>query len=126
VRTGAGTATWALSQFVAAPGAMAPSGDPWSQVIGGAGLPADAAKNLILTGQVPPTFLTGPPGTLVPVGLGGVDHHRPIPSPAQGNLEIDREIGNGFTISAGYMFVAAHHLVRAKTLTFGPPGVSTT
>lgn len=120
VRTGAGTATWALSQFVAAPGAMAPSGDPWSQVIGGAGLPADAAKNLILTGQVPPTFLTGPPGTLVPVGLGGVDHQSPIPYSEQGNLEIDREIGNGFTISAGYMFVAAHHLVRAENLNVCP------
>jgi hypothetical protein len=125
VRKGADTATWALSQFVAAPGAVAPGGTPWASIIGGGGLPADAAKNLILTGQVPPTFLTGPPGTLVPVGLGGVDHNSKIPYSEQGNLEIDREIGRGFTISAGYMFVAAHHLVRAENLNVCPTtGVS--
>ena len=125
VRKGAETATWALSQFVAAPGAMAPNGSSWASIIGGGGLPADVGKNLILTGQVPPTFLTGPPGTLVPVGLGGVDHNSPIPYSEQGNLEIDREIGRGFTVSAGYMFVAAHHLVRAENLNVCPTtGVS--
>lgn len=130
VRKGADNATWALSQFVAAPGALAPNGSPWATIIGGGGLPADAAKNLILTGQNPPTFLTGPAGTLVPVGLGGVDHHSPIPYSEQANLEIDREIANGFTVSAGYMFVAAHHLVRAENLNVCPttglnePGVT--
>jgi Carboxypeptidase regulatory-like domain/TonB dependent receptor-like, beta-barrel len=125
VRKGAETATWALSQYVATPFAMAPNGQPWASIIGGFGLPADAAKNLILTGQVPPTFLTGPPGTLVPVGLGGVDHNSKIPYSEQSNLEIDREIGKGFTVSAGYMFVAAHHLVRAENLNVCPTsGVS--
>ena len=58
VRKGADNATWALSQFVAAPGALAPNGSPWATIIGGGGLPADAAKNLILTVQNPPTCLT--------------------------------------------------------------------
>jgi outer membrane receptor protein involved in Fe transport len=123
VRKGADTATWALSQFVAAPGANDPNGNPWANdipIAGSQGLPADAAKMLLTTGQVPPTFLFGPPGTLVPVGLGGVDHKSPIPYSEQANLEIDREIGRGFTVSAGYMFVAAHHLVRAENLNVCP------
>ncbi|MGA7188615.1 MAG: TonB-dependent receptor, partial [Candidatus Acidiferrales bacterium] len=44
IRQGANTATWVLNQLT--PGAF--------------GLPADAAKTLVLTGQVPDQFITGP------------------------------------------------------------------
>ena len=43
------------------------------------------------------------------------------PYTEQANLEIDRTIGGGLTISAGYLFVAGHKLVRPIDLNVGPP-----
>jgi hypothetical protein len=91
-----------------------PAGNPWP-------LPSQAAATLIATGQVPPLFDTGPKGTAVTIGDGLVDHRSPIPYSEQANLEIDREVGGGFTVGAGYIFVAAHHLVRAENLNVCPP-----
>ena len=47
------------------------------------------------------------------VGYSYTDRHSPIPYSEQANIEIDREIGHGFTIGVGYLFVAAHHLLRS-------------
>jgi outer membrane receptor protein involved in Fe transport len=107
VRHGSDSATWALNQLPFL-GPLAP-------------LPAGVAANLIGTGQVPPENLVVP----TTVGDGLVDHRSPIPYSEQANLEIDREVGGGFTIGAGYIFVAAHHLVRAENLNVCPvSGVS--
>ena len=83
--------------------------------------PANAAATLITTGVVPPEYLTGAPGQTVTAGSGMVDHNSKIPYSEQANLEIDREIGHGLAVSAGYLFVAAHHLVRAENLNVCPP-----
>ncbi|HEV2118446.1 MAG TPA: TonB-dependent receptor, partial [Terriglobales bacterium] len=107
VRHGSDSATWALNQLPPLPGAP---------------LPALVGANLIATGLVPPENLVVP----TTVGDGLVDHRSPIPYSEQANLEIDREIGGGFTVGAGYIFVAAHHLVRAENLNVCPvSGIST-
>jgi hypothetical protein len=41
------------------------------------------------------------------------DRKSPIAYSEQASLEINRDIGHGFTVGAGYMFVAAHHLLRS-------------
>ena len=105
IRQGANTATWVLNQMT--PGAL--------------GFPATAAATLVNTGQVPAQFITGlcPPSCTA--GAGMVQHDSKIPYSEQANLEIDREIARGLTVSAGYLFVSAHHLVRAENLNVCPP-----
>ena len=105
IRKGANSATWVLNQFT--PGPL--------------GLPADAAATLITTGQVPDQYITGPCPPSCTAGAGMVQHDSKIPYSEQANLEIDRQIGSGLTISAGYLWVAAHHLVRAENLNVCPP-----
>jgi outer membrane receptor protein involved in Fe transport len=111
IRQGADTATWVLNQL--SPGPPNPGG----QVI----FPAQAAATLIASGVVPPEYLTGSQFQTVTAGSGMVAHNSRIPYSEQANLEIDREIGHGFAISAGYLFVAAHKLVRAENLNVCPP-----
>ncbi len=111
IRNGADTATWVLNQLTPGPP------NPGGQVI----FPATAAATLISSGVVPPEYLTGAPDQTVTAGSGMVDHKSKIPYSEQANLEIDREIGHGFAVSAGYLFVAAHHLVRAENLNVCPP-----
>jgi outer membrane receptor protein involved in Fe transport len=105
IREGANSATWVLNQLTPGP----------------AGLPASAAANLVLTGNVPAQFITGPCPPSCTAGAGMVQHDSKIPYSEQANLEIDREIGHGLTVSAGYLWVAAHHLVRAANLNVCPP-----
>jgi hypothetical protein len=85
-------------------------------------LPADAAKTLILTGQTPPNFGTGPPGTLVTASGGGIDRNSRIPYSEQASLGIDQELGHGIVLSAQYLFVASHKQVRPENLNVCPPG----
>ncbi|HKV25847.1 MAG TPA: TonB-dependent receptor [Candidatus Acidoferrum sp.] len=109
VRQGADTATWTLNQL--------PFGIP------GAPSPANAAVDMILNGN----YLV-PNNTLVPttVGDGLVDRASKIPYSQQANLQIDRELGKGIVLSAGYLFVSAHKIVRAENLNVCPvSGVST-
>jgi len=105
IRKRSETATWVLNQLTPGPG----------------GFPAAAAATLIATGQVPAQFISGscPPFNCT-AGDGLVDPRSKIPYSEQANLEIDREIGRGLTVSAGYMWVAAHHLVRAENLNVCP------
>jgi outer membrane receptor protein involved in Fe transport len=49
-----------------------------------------------------------------------VDKRQRNPYSEQSSLEIDREIGKGLSVSAGYLFVAAHHLVRPIDLNIAP------
>jgi outer membrane receptor protein involved in Fe transport len=105
IRAGANTATWVLNQMT--PGPL--------------GFPATAAANLITTGQVPAQFITGQCPPSCTAGAGMVQHDSKIPYSEQANLEIDREIAKGLTVSAGYLWVSAHHLVRAENLNVCPP-----
>ncbi|MBZ5507230.1 MAG: TonB-dependent receptor [Acidobacteriia bacterium] len=83
-------------------------------------------------GTVPPPLLTSAFENLInsgsfplnsPFFQGGtaVDRNLRSPYTEQANLEIDRTIGKGLTVSAGYMFVAGHKLVRPIDLNVGPP-----
>ncbi len=87
---------------------------------GPAGMPADVAKNLVLTGQLPPTYNSGPCPPNCTAGAALVDPHSRTPYSEQSSLGIDREIGKGLTMGAGYLFVAAHHLARAEDLNVVP------
>jgi outer membrane receptor protein involved in Fe transport len=110
IRVNANEATWVLNQLTPGPP------NPGGQVI----FPAQAAATLITTGVVPPEYMTGPAGTTVTAGAGMVDHNSRIPYSEQANLQIDRELGHGLVISAGYLFVSAHKLVRAENLNVCP------
>jgi outer membrane receptor protein involved in Fe transport len=84
-------------------------------------LPADAAVNLVYTGQNPPNFNTGPPGTLVTNSGGGIDRNSRIPYSEQANLGIDQELGHGLVLGLSYLFVASHKQVRPENLNVCPP-----
>jgi hypothetical protein len=89
------------------------------------------ARTLLLTGQLPPNFLFPPNGAdgrfLNTVAVDGVDPHSRTSYSEQASLEIDRELGKGMTISAGYLFVSAHKLVRPENLNVAcaPPAAAT-
>ncbi len=78
------------------------------------------------TGTIPGTgglsglgspFLGLFPGAECGIGEGGMDHNvSKIPYAEQASMEIDREIGHGFSINAGYLFVGAHRLVRGNNI----------
>jgi hypothetical protein len=83
-------------------------------------------------GTVPPPFLTSafenlinngsfPNNSLFVQGGTAVDPNLRSPYTEQTSLSIDRSLGGGFTLSAGYMFVAGHKLVRPIDLNVGPP-----
>jgi outer membrane receptor protein involved in Fe transport len=105
VREGADTAGWVLNQLTPGPD----------------GLPSQAAKTLLLTGELPPQYITGPCPPQCTAGAALVDHHSLTPYAEQASFEIDREIGKGYTASIGYLLVAAHHQVRAEDLNVSLP-----
>ena len=88
------------------------------------------ARTLLLTGQLPPNFLLPPNGAggrfLNTVAVDGVDPHSRTSYSQQASIEIDREIARGLTVSAGYLFVSAHKLVRPENLNVScaPPAVA--
>jgi hypothetical protein len=73
-----------------------------------------AFENLINSGSFPNNSLFVQGGT-------SVDRNLRSPYTEQASLEIDRTLGKGLTVSAGYMFVAGHKLVRPIDLNVGPP-----
>jgi outer membrane receptor for ferrienterochelin and colicin len=78
---------------------------------------ADAAKKIITTGQYEPYYASGPCPPACGVGAGGMDRHQnKLPYAVQASLEIDREITKGLTLSAAYLFVGSHRLVRGNDL----------
>jgi hypothetical protein len=70
--------------------------------------------NLVMSGTC---LLNGACG----VGSGGMDHNSRIPYSEQASLEIDRQIGGGFTLSVSYLFVGAHKLVRGNNINIPCP-----
>lgn len=72
-----------------------------------------AFENLITSGSFPINS---------PFAQGGsvVDRNQRNPYSEQASLSIDREIANGLTVSAGYLFVAGHRLVRPIDLNVAP------
>jgi len=119
------TGTWLLnSMFLPTPCVLAgcpppPPGAPLPPGTVPPPLLTSAFENLINSGSFPNNSLFVQGGTSVSRNL-----HAPYSE--QTSLEIDREVVKGFTLSAGYMFVAGHHLVRPIDLNVGPPiGVET-
>ena len=116
VRDGGLNATYSLSQLPFIP--SSPFGIE----------PADAASNLIRFGTYQPVQMVTNlfTGTVSPVGDGAVARDSKIPYSEQASLEIDREIGHGLVLNVSYLFVSAHHQVRAENLNVCPPGGTTT
>ncbi|MBZ5541479.1 MAG: TonB-dependent receptor [Acidobacteriia bacterium] len=112
IRQGGYNATYALNQMAFVPGVG------WD--------PAATAKDLLVNGTYLPvqlvTDVTKPEFSTV--GDGTVETKSKMPYSEQGSLEIDREIGKGLVVNVGYLFVSAHHQVRAENLNVCP--VSTT
>ena len=119
------TGTWLLnSMFLPTPCVLA-------------GCPAPPPGAPLPPGTVPPPLLTSafenlinngsfPNNSLFVQGGTSVSRNLLAPYSEQTSLEIDREVVKGLTLSAGYMFVAGHHLVRPIDLNVGPPiGVET-
>ena len=123
IREGGLNGSYSLSQLPFIPGSPGLPNGPFGIE------PADAASNLIRFGTYQPVqmdtnlFLAIP--TVSPVGDGTVERNSKIPYSEQGSLEIDREIGHGLVVNVGYLFVSAHHQVRAENLNVCPPGGST-
>ncbi len=90
--------------------------------------PADAAKNLFLFGTYQPVQMITNllAGQVSPVGDGTVERNSKIPYSEQGSFEIDREVGHGLVVNIGYLFVSAHHQVRAENLNVCPTSGATT
>ena len=97
-----------------------------------AGCPVPPPGSPLPPGTVPPPLLTSafenlinsgsfPNNSLFVQGGTSVDRNLRSPYTEQTSLEIDRTLGKGLTISAGYMFVAGHKLVRPIDLNVGPP-----
>lgn len=59
--------------------------------------------------------VAGPAGACG-VGAGGIQRTGKLPYAEQASLQIDREIGKGFSLHAGYLFVGAHRLVRGNNI----------
>jgi outer membrane receptor protein involved in Fe transport len=111
VRDGAFNATYALNQLPFIPGA-----NPFGPQ------PADVAENLLVNGQYKPVALVTDvtKGEFSTVGDGTVERTSKMPYAEQGSLEIDREVGHGLVLNVGYLFVSAHHQVRAENLNVCP------
>jgi outer membrane receptor protein involved in Fe transport len=117
IRQGGLNATYSLSQLPFVAGAT-PFGIE----------PADAAANLVRFGSYQPVqMITNLAlGQVSPVGDGTIERNSKIPYSEQASLEIDRELGKGFVLNLGYLFVSAHHQVRAENLNVCPPPGATT
>ena len=111
-RRGAESAVYQLNQYPYIP-------------VPGIPTPAQIAANFFNTGEVVANSVVGTAAAPTPVGYSYTDRHSPIPYSEQASLEIDREVARGLTVGAGYLFVAAHHLLRSTLGNLCPvPGIS--
>lgn len=76
----------------------------------------NAYPPVTLTGPCTANPITGAPTGACGVGAGGIQRDARLPYAEQASLEIDRQLGKGLTIEAGYLFVGAHKLVRGNNL----------
>jgi len=116
VRQGNDTATWVLNQLYltgALFGLKYPNGAP-------APFPAAAAKELVLTGQTPANFNTGPPGSFVTNSGGGIDPNSRIAYSEQASVQVDQELKKGLVLSVGYLFLRARKQFRPLDLNVCP------
>jgi outer membrane receptor protein involved in Fe transport len=123
IRKGGLNASYSLNQLPFIPGSPGLPNGPFGIE------PADAAANLIRFGTYQPVqmitnLFLGANSTVSPVGDGTVERNSKIPYSEQGSFEIDREVGHGLVFNVGYLFVSAHHQVRAENLNVCPPGGS--
>jgi len=105
------TGTWVINSMFLAPGPCTGTNCPAGTVP----LPTiqQAFENFITAGSFPLNLSNFQGGSVV-------DRRQRYPYSEQSSLEIDREIGKGLTVSAGYLFVAAHKLVRPIDLNVAP------
>src|SRR5882672_4762641 len=91
-------------------------------VVPGAAGASDVAKSIIALGGYDafnPVQMAGACAVnfACGVGSGGMDHNvSKIPYAEQASAEIDRQFGKGFAVNLGYLFVAAHRLVRGNNI----------
>jgi outer membrane receptor protein involved in Fe transport len=115
IRQGAGSAGWQLNAQPGFPGVPVPGGAPGST--------ASLAESILAGTAYPGVTLTGVcalgafgPAGECGVGAGGIQKNGRLPYAEQASLEIDRQIGKGFAINVGYLWVSAHKLVRGNNL----------
>lgn len=125
VRRGAETGGWQLNlvnaaAFLPSPVECAGGVEPFPGFCLGAA--ASAARGIITTGTYPRVFLTGDCPPACTAGAGGLarDDHK-LPYAHQASLEINRTLGKGLTVGAGYLFVGAHRLVLGNGLNIPCP-----
>jgi outer membrane receptor protein involved in Fe transport len=119
IRNGAENGGWQLNLVNAAAFLPSPLTCQGIDLGGGfcLGAAASAAKSILTTGRYPRVFLTGSCPPACTAGAGGLsrDEHK-LPYAEQGSIEINRTIGQGLTVGAGYLFVAAHRLILGNGL----------
>jgi|HubBroStandDraft_1064217.scaffolds.fasta_scaffold01741_4 Carboxypeptidase regulatory-like domain/TonB-dependent Receptor Plug Domain/TonB dependent receptor len=125
IQKGAANGGWQLSAQPGYPGTPAiPCGPPCAGLPGGTiSLAALTATSILLGAPYDAVSLTGPctltaqgPAGACGVGSGGIQRTGRLPYSEQASLEIDRTIGRGLTLNVGYLFVAAHKLVRGNNI----------
>jgi outer membrane receptor protein involved in Fe transport len=129
VRNGAETGGWQLNLVNAAaflPSPVACTGGIEAFPGFCLGAAASTAQSIITTGTYPRVFLTGDCPPACTAGAGGLDrNNHKLPYAHQASLEINRTLGKGLTVGAGYLFVGAHRLVLGNGLnTPCPQGTS--
>jgi outer membrane receptor protein involved in Fe transport len=80
-----------------------------------------AYPTVTLTGPCTAAAFTGALSGACGVGAGGIQRNARLPYAEQASLEIDRQMGGGLTLQLGYLFVAAHKLVRGNNLNVDCP-----
>ncbi|MGA7217131.1 MAG: TonB-dependent receptor [Candidatus Sulfotelmatobacter sp.] len=130
VRKGNASATWVLNQLSFDAPNPGNGGLPLPYPDGSTvPTPAQAAATLVTTGQTPPNFSTGPgpgqdpsfpAGTFVTNSGGGLDRNMRISYSEQASLQIDQQMGKGFVLSVGYLFLRAHKQIRPENLNVCP------
>jgi outer membrane receptor protein involved in Fe transport len=75
-----------------------------------------AYPQVTLTGPCTANSVTGALSGACGVGAGGIQRNARLPYAEQASLEIDRQFGRGFSLQVGYLFVAAHKLVRGNNI----------
>jgi hypothetical protein len=122
IRNGAETGGWQLNLVNAVAFLPSPLNCQGGIVLGPPGAPclgasAAAAVSILTTGTYPRVFLTGGCPPACTAGAGGLARHdHKLPYAHQASLEINRELGKGLTVGAGYLFVGAHRLVLGNGL----------
>jgi hypothetical protein len=139
IHDGAANGGWQLSALPGFPGTPAlqcqSNGGPLPdffcsapQTSGGVSVVALQTLDVLANQPYPPVSLSGPctlgpagPAGACGVGSGGIQRDARLPYAEQASLQIDRQFGKGLTLEIGYLFVAAHKLVRGNNLNIACP-----